>query len=1252
MTENLNYSDLLARINDDFRNKDLQKIVNKTRKWMMKFDPEILFFHLHFLLSNPENAKIQFRLELLFRIFMNLEESHFKNNSTDKYNIDKNIKKFLKKDKIFLFYEDWTPFDQSNYIPFVIDQKIYRFYFGLNSRPYEVLTQIKNLYLIHKADTSFILSNFKNLFLKSLDFQSNLLNFFEKQGKYIENCKLQENAQLLNQFIKIISIDEEDIQNSKEILELGKCNEIITKGTISEDPIYSSLFLKIKNRLYIIPPQFHLKSILEKSYRIPSQLNSQETEIYTKNIFQSIIIPFGNKFSKCGILNSSILHSILNLQDICYPEYLLKTELYGICVSFVKYHDIDKMDSKLELIYQGYQKIKENIHKIDEAIKQSQQNKSNNSISSSQIFQFVIYERTDVDMINIHSKYSDSFFVIKLLDFLACINFLPKFEHFINIFELSTKQTKKFMYFEFSNILSYFLENNYGFHHSGEKDLMMFLNPHGWYYFFHEKLKHKYKNRYWEKNEVRFPDPFYRITNLDGNDNIFYVNSYNSKEFLCMVYINNFYFVIKAYDDYNEKNKPIVDNFIEIFKFTINDNKHLLEKLFLNYSLKLNYCLFIQINYSEDDICNTQLKIEELNPIQFVEHKIVNDECYALLEINLIDWVMQFEKETQNSDEKLIIKTILDCIVDSELKNRAKLENSFKIGKFIDDYFKIQKKRFFFNLKMDENPLRLQYEPFFRISNYHISKVNQIVDDYIGNLKLKSQILDIDHSVSMYNQIYQQIHAIFSSELKKCNLAFVIFCYKQLEFIEAERKNLQISIGTLEYLEEVNKNDERVHQLLYEIPLYSVATRFILVTKLKQGFSEKARKNYSNYGFILALSQRLIYFSQKLKKSSLRIKSSLIEIKDLFVFSENEKEGEFNEIAYKKKIERTIWDTYKSDLLSKEDLYNSSDSGVFNGDSSDISPSEVKINNSFQKTYQVDFNSFISILILIGNYDNDYSFVDFPIVKINENDLTKKLVGYYYKTYNKAIAEEKIKKILNILSLTNESFENVEIYDRNDLLKVDRRISLRPLIKISKIDLIFGIQTCQKSLEVWLHYITSGIRPFALEDSTYLAQTLKDIHQSSDKEFEIASINECRQVLGENNVIGNLKKFKSINSQSKIQLDCGEIDIVAINKQKKILFILDAKNLSITIDSSKWDNQFKKFAKNKKKTYLHKLLNKRDFVEKYITDFLKYFGINDYSNWNIKMGFVLSNLIQPMFSYKKEVDFIYFNDLEKYLLNY
>jgi len=171
---------------------------------------------------------------------------------------------------------------------------------------------------------------------------------------------------------------------------------------------------------------------------------------------------------------------------------------------------------------------------------------------------------------------------------------------------------------------------------------------------------------------------------------------------------------------------------------------------------------------------------------------------------------------------------------------------------------------------------------------------------------------------------------------------------------------------------------------------------------------------------------------------------------------------------------------------------------------------------------------------------------------------------------------------------------------------------------------------------------------FDCEDSK-IRKALNLYHKILDQAFENNVIAVSAGILGGRNVTGKIRNFRRLSPQLPSRPDCGEIDVLAVNRQNKIVFVLEAKNRNQKFSPADIARDLRDFFRGPK-SYLALLTRKCEFIRDNLGLVLSYFKISDGDGWKVKKAFVIPGNYVILHDTRHDVDIMIVDELEDYLL--
>ena len=160
-----------------------------------------------------------------------------------------------------------------------------------------------------------------------------------------------------------------------------------------------------------------------------------------------------------------------------------------------------------------------------------------------------------------------------------------------------------------------------------------------------------------------------------------------------------------------------------------------------------------------------------------------------------------------------------------------------------------------------------------------------------------------------------------------------------------------------------------------------------------------------------------------------------------------------------------------------------------------------------------------------------------------------------------------------------------------------------------------------------------------------LKDALQNQRQRVSKQFELKVLETVKQLVTSAERVSDYAKFFG---SKKPYLGPGEIDVLAIHKRRKKVFIFEAKDIVAGLTPREIKNEMQGFFKSEE-GYVYKLLEKYDFVKNNLKKILQYYKIEETEGWKVEKAFVTSHVHISAFSENVTIDFLTLDDVRDFL---
>jgi hypothetical protein len=1223
-------------------------MVEKISTWMKQFNPEHVFLWIQVSAIHPANRRFQKRFEILLEVMFSIKDSEFEYNHLSRKEYEIFLTTFdLQSKVIFSQLEDWQPFEQSKLIPYFYNQKKYYFFYGDLERPYELLNRLGTLINLAHKELLAKISQVEFLFIKSLEFQTRLLAKLKSEPVWVEtqpNMHVPSQA-FFDSFSREFCLDSLEAVPESIILDQGTCKQagrLEPVTSILEHWVYARF--TSGNSFYLLP-QIHCQALynLFNDLIIRSdELGEIEQFLFEEAMdyirFRTTAVCSLNK-SLRGILGQGEKKLLTNQNDSSYlldenkvlivkvvpPKFKedISQEIIEAIQQFNEFQERRNRGEVRGIIAQDYEVLAVSPNRLE-------------------FYCVVVFRPTtyafgyilprDLPLNNIWIlevtdwegliEYSNSSKV--LFDF-----FMKDTELQLNSHVISTNIMDRF---------AYYLSNKHVFLESGITPETIAFDPHYWHRFFHDKLYNKYKDDIHEILETKYPKSFSKIIRIKENVYEFWepiwLNSgrivKQGSDLIWLFYPsdliecthdeikNCIHFLGPLYSDYLNRLFPQIVELLQEYNYFNNDD----------FTIQL---LPSSLVLRHEDYALLRYHIQFLNdeePIMIMTN-INDDSLYSVILYDFDRLHNKFEAQDNTGERYCLYKLVYSFIYcfenDPELI-RIKAQN------FIKDNIPVQTKGYTVELHHIDNPNLKYYYPPQAITEADCSKVRKMIAERLFLMGVKPGEYTDVQAKKIINSLVIYLEQFLEEEVKNFNESVLYKTYEQCELVEGLRETTIILHG-------MNASKYTEYDVVEEH--YDKASKISELATITKQLLVYVLKTKTNGNTIITTSQicHLMAIVDALNQ--------MITISDYIhyhLLSYRLILTESYEISYKAETgvidhQKYYWMDSQMHVETAKSIYEQRKSIQINEDVHKVLP-EYKANFDlvFYNEYGFKFSNLINILYCLGTSSNNTDYRFLSVWTITE--IIQEVREYVFD----CPSEDEIKKILDFVSLSFASYSGDTVVHITKLLRRKERPSLCPIIKLNSSRFLFGNQMCLTAMRDWAVYIEEADFPFYLDEQNQINVFLKAYHRQQELELEDRTAEVARKIVGEHFVEARINNFTRLSSSFPKKPPCGEIDALVVHSDSKTVYVLDAKNIKKKLLPADIEREMRKF-----KDHEAMLLKKKAFVEENLTTTLRYFKIDNSSNWNVQAGFVVSKNYPSAHASKFIVDFIQIDYLSEYL---
>ena len=1261
---------------------------NELIKQFSKYNKKELYQWLIVSMIHPSNQKFLIRYDLLIHTLISIEEDKFLNQLIDKKSFENFIIWFEQAySSRFVMMEDFEPFKQTKLIPLFLDGKKYYFFYGSLERPYEALKQFYEI--IFSVDIE-ELSKIKSEFLFSLQRQTDILTKlssdyeaqFETTSMYIPSLEF---FNKYKSFFEVDSVDIDHLHNSSKIPPLtetekmfdldiddgisnSKIPQLEIDNTDLKDSIYfyemginnfNGLYTKIDNKFFIIPFESHIETIYNLTSKIIYDEKFQYLDSINDSMFQRMMKMLSYFFSPP--------HRLDGLMDVSknihsnYFDTLAQIDTDKVVLFKFIPHSNNLQNSIDDVLQKSFEELKkmklvDNLFMFRFEREKHMVNMNQAPIDMSGIKIIVIFEELTLNYILGFAEdwKEKDIFIYNSLDIKPILELLSEKESDNNTalwqyLEAEKKQSSynnNSMQMDALDSFAIYYENESFAIMGQQPDLMMFVS-HSWSGFYHEYLYDKYQDNIYELVESSFPNKFNKITHL-GNSTYEYIDTSMLDGGRCVKYQNRLIWIVYPPNGFALKDEEIrVSIFIAGFlSFYIDRYKKSIFEFLKEFNFNIKTQDFM-ISIFPDSLVKQNKDLKHLLPyankindgknIIFysqIRKYIYNEVFTAVIITSELEKLENtFSYKDNLNPEKYIFTMFIESLLEAlNIQNLQSL-----VSKFIDNIWDMEERGFVVENRTVNNSRLDGYQKPLLLQPSFIANVNQEMVNHLKQLNIEPKEYWETDAKQLNNLIFEFLQQKLEETISQFDRFFLIYAYKQIEYIEGkrEKEKNQMKFDAEKYIE--FDIYERYYKEKIETSGLAVSAKHILHTVLK--VAPKGAKSISEHDwyYLMACSKIINETIQRSDQLHYRLAETGIEITDSYELIDIDKSSDIDFNAHYKQ-------TTSSQIISAKNESTITESSEEKENTKVSSPFDEQLNSAWNKEYGFYLEDMIKVMMALGRFEiKKDSYFPLSILSIEE------IVEHFKNIFKETIVLDEIKKILAFLSLDFTTYSNYKYidYSIDRLMRKKERLNLSPFIKIDD-KYLFGHQLLLHAIDGWTFPLFEGDSPFSIDDTSLVKKELAKIHDKLDKDLEILTCKEAVKSLGEEFVRCNIDKFQTLSKKFQQKPSCGEIDLLVINPNTKIIFVMDAKNINKKLHMSAIDRELNKFFKGKK-SYLIKLNKKFDFIEENKDEILNHFKIEDKTGWKVKKGFVVNTLYISAF-YKEKVDFVLIDDLAEHLL--
>lgn len=751
------------------------------------------------------------------------------------------------------------------------------------------------------------------------------------------------------------------------------------------------------------------------------------------------------------------------------------------------------------------------------------------------------------------------------------------------------------------NMILYFSQNDMSFYSTDDMDYRDFPI----YFAFEETSNYYYKLSKKEdaKLFISLFDGHYHEA-ISEKEKIIYYTQAKDNLGAFIETASNKYIEVRSEKYSNQERLNILLNVFDLLTYW-------LERYFTKHSVDENVIIYLML--SEDNL-------EDYSSIQFdnigqPRLDIEKKPSLLIWKVKVSDYQSLGRAENNKLEKNLIMEVI------NFIKEEVNID--FINSLFMPSFKKKMTSFLVTNHSISRLPLSIDFK--LDISDYEVNNLLEEIGDYFKRLGYQYGDFNKEDNSKICNLIVGYLYEVLSKEIANYSKTQLInILYHQLEYLLPNQLK-----SNMEYHNEVALNATEEDKLIQQMNINNkkaLSLKFLL--EYVAASKINGQKNVSQWNLerhmvicslILEWAHRSDYFKYKLINSRL----SLLASNRIGVRQED-----YEEVNNALETSLQVLLTISEEEIVTDPRYIERLNEILNRSLDKAFLSEFKYTNT-------EFNSVIDSLIVVSN---DY---ELEVVKENKYSLVDKI----YENLSRKLEKESIWRVIQSITLKErEDFlKPNDGFHKNDVLpwRFNRSLSFirRPII-LYRDNFIYG----KRNVAHLRNYIYRLI-----QDGSYKAESkeMKDlvsrIANIQGSEFNDRVKHKLSSYFDLTVDIG-LEKFNGHKITDKNKNTLGDIDVLAINKKSKRIFIIETKDFKVSRNPYEIAMEYKKLFEGDK-SFLKKHLRRVAWIEDNLDIVLDYYKCQR-DKWKVIPMFIVSeHLITRDLVDTNGVQFLSFKEL-------
>lgn len=1226
------------------------------REFFKRFQPGELLILLQCIGCHPSNQKYLCRIEHLICTLLTIQKKDFGNDTPAAKDFQHLFNEIEGRPEYsFADLEDFVGPPQTKLLPLFWNNQFYYFFYGNYERPYEYWKSMIEMYFPSGFEITEGLRDLRELIVQSLAWQTGLLTeIVELDESFVDEDKLYVPSDAYLESLSIHFTRADKFTNSH--IEFGALSEYSERMLSEQAPdtseLIESLFIKDGDHYIVLYPQLHYDKIFECAGSLAAasdDLKGFITLSFSERLENELLKHFKGYRRVFKLWNTSSRIDLLPGFELVFLFDLNKIFVFNPIPHFIDSGFTEAFKNANQRIASAIDDIlKEKEVAIDMGHGGLLMGIAPENIEFLFINVFEIAQPLQSFALHDHPNWNKtwSFEFMDLKAVFGHIGNVMNFYKFLKEDKWICDNTDFPGLDEFIDRFWYFINNGKSYSRMAELPEMIYFAHHQWSKGYFDELHRKFEKDFRLYNEIEksFSDYFDNITNYRGNVYMLRNSIFNQSIFIVQL-ADSFVEVYLAEDPLKLSYKDYRIGF-EVFAPMFADYIGRLDKGFqdfLGFNNQIAYTLQVfPVSYIKNEKEKYPFISSRLNSIipekPYLFYTIHNRTKRILVTFFIYDPVFAFKvfKTEQNEGERNLLTELLEDVGPFTREDN----NRHAVIELVESVLPLGKKGYAMDELEIDNPEIEMYDEVVEFTPTDQGVIKRMVAAFLKTKNYNTGTYEGEKAKTITYEVFTYLHAYLEEEVKKYNDELLTYAYTQLENGEGHAEKGKLNIGMK--LERQLDYDiiEKMERDIINDTANASAIRYILHTCLKVGNTGNRYITNTDWTVLLAIAEEIIQVAMIYDYIDQGLREHVIQINQYFEVIHLIKNENLKTEAYIKKD--------VSDKVSVASNAFAKASGLADATGTEENPSFIaksdQVDQIFIKDFGVSYNHIVMVLYILAKLDYTLPRI-FPLYIAEKLDLINEI----RKLIIIEISLDEINSVLDFLTLKEGTFKSNSILYHEVLMRTRHRITISPLVQMSDQQIIFGREVIDGSMRLW-NNVSSGWSPWQVEENCDLDKCLKGIRTENALILEKESAAVASKVLGTKYVESRIDNFKRLSATFKSKEDCGEIDLLCVNVNSKIIIVFDCKNHLKKLGLYQAKRNIEQFFFGKKSNY-QKLIKKSEFIRKNLKVILEHFDISEIDEWKVKEGFITTTVHFAAFYQEHKVDFVLFKELERFLNN-